>query len=158
MTLLKRTPVLMIVLCSTLSAAPLQQGGGRRDADAKRLTGVLRSVNVKGGTFTLEQIGVDVDEALARKLKERGKVAGGTTATPQAADGGKSQVLKVGAATKIYISFRSSPSVSNNLERELSDLQAMVGFPMTVELGANGEPPVAATVTAWRGTPWKLRC
>ena len=118
--------------------------------DATHLTGVLKSIDPAHGTFTLEQVGVDVDEALSQRLKERG-------AKDAAADAGKTQVIAINAKTKIYIKFRTSPSVANNVEQELKDLQKMIGYPVTIEIAHKADPPVAAKVTAWRGTPWKLK-
>src|SRR6476469_1252387 len=112
MKLVKATTVLVIVLCSVLTAAPPKKDAGRRDADANSLTGILQAVDVKKGTFTLKDVGVDVDEALARKLKERGDAKGDDGAKPQAADVGKTRVVAISAKTKIYIKFRSSPSVA----------------------------------------------
>jgi hypothetical protein len=113
-------------------------------------------VDVKKGTFILKDVGVDVDEVLARKLKERGDAKGDDGAKPQAADAGKTRVVAISAKTKIYIKFRSSPSIANNLELGLKDLQPMVDYPVTVEVALDAEPPVAAKVVAWRGTPWKV--
>ena len=124
--------------------------------DVNRLTGILKSVDVKRGTLTLDDVGVNVDEALSRILKERGKDAGaGGPAKPRAAEDGKTRVVAINAKTKIFIRFRSSPSVANNVEHELKDLQRMTGYPVTVEIGAKGEGGIASEVIAWRGTPWK---
>ena len=151
MKLVKAMTVLVIVLCSVLTAAPPNKDPGRRDAN--RLTGILQAVDVKKGTFTLKDVGVDVDEALARKLKERGD---GKPAA-DAGDAARTRVVAIEAKTKIYIKFRTSPSVANNAEMRLADLQKMVGYPVSVDVARDAEPVVAAEVIAWRGTPWKVK-
>jgi hypothetical protein len=150
MKLVKAMTVLVIVLCSVLTAAPPKKDPGRRDGpgDANRLTGILQAVDAKHATFALDKIGIDVDEALSQRLKER------RAADPQ--HDGETLTVSTSAKTKIYIKFRSSPSVANNLELGLKDLEPMVGYPVTVEVARSGERPVAGTVIAWRGTPWKV--
>jgi hypothetical protein len=139
-----------------LAGAAAPRDGNKAPArEANRITGILKSVDAAHGAFTLERVGVDVDEALAQKLKERGKDKDAKAAKPQAAE--NTQDVSISARTKIYIKFRTSPSVANNVELGLKDLQKMIGYPVTVEVAVAGEKPVAAEVVAWRGTPWKLR-
>ena len=133
------------------AAAP-RDGNKAPGGDANRITGILKSVDVAHGGFTLERVGVDVDEALAQKLKERRKDNDAKHAKPQAAD--RTQDVSISARTKIYIKFRTSPSVANNVELGLKDLQKIIGHPVTVDVAVAGEKPVAAEVVAWRGTPW----
>jgi len=149
---------ILAVVCSALAAAPPERRGGKPDAkDANHLTGILSSVDVKHGTLTLDDVGVDVDEALDRKLKKQGKENDGRgPATPRTAGEQKAQVvIAITAKSKLYVKFRTSPSVANNVEQSLTDLQPMVGYPVTVTIGQNGEHPVASEVVVWRGTPWK---
>ena len=144
---------LLALFSFALAGAAAPRDGRKAPAkDANRITGILKSVDAAHATFTLEQVGVDVDEALAQKLKERGKDNDAKPAKPQAAD--KTQDVSISAKTKIYIKFRTSPSVANNVELGLKDLQKMIGYPVTVAVV--GEKPVAAEVIAWRGTPWRL--
>ena len=149
---------LMTLLGFVLLGAAAPGDGKKVPAkDANAITGVLRSVDARNGTFTLEQVGVDVDEALAANLKERGKDEGaGGRAKPRAAGDAKTQVVAINAKTRIYIKFRSSPSVANNVEMQLKDLEKMAGYPVTAELATAGDKPVAAEVVAWRGTPWRV--
>ena len=157
MMLLKPTPIALTVLLScALSTALAARGDKPARDDARRLTGVLKSVDAKHGTFTLEKLGADVDEVLTQKLKERGasKEDAGD-AKPREKE--KTRVVAIDAKTKIYVKFRSSPSVANNAEQQLKDLERMVGYPVSVMVGREGEPPVAAEVIAWRGTPMRIR-
>ena len=156
MTLLKLAPVgVTLLLACALSAAVGARDGKPPKNEANRMTGILKSVDAAHATFTIGNVGVDVDEALSRRLKERDGAAG-KNAMPQAADAVKTQVVGIDAKTKIYIKFRSSPSVSNNAEQSLKDLERMVGWPVTLEIGRKGDPVVASEVIAWRGTPWKI--
>ena len=77
---------------------------------------------------------------------------------PAAKDGGGAEpvVFRLDPKAKIYIKFRSSPSVANNVEQSLNGLEKMVGYPATVHIGRKSDPLVASEVIAWRGTPWKV--
>ena len=162
MTRLNPTLVVSILLVScALAAAPPERGRPEQlrnpDAkDASHLTGVLKSVDVRHRTLTLDNVGVDVDDALSRKLRERARREGVSDAKPGPAEADKTQVVAIDAKTKIYVKFRSSPSVGNQVEHPLNDLEPMVGWPVTVGIGHKGEPLVASEVIAWRGTPWKI--
>ena len=108
-----------------------------------RLEAVLESIDTKARTITV-RVGKSVDEVLTEMLKHPGE-------KPKL-DGGKKQILPLANRVEVTISFRSSPSVANHLERTLKDLDAMIGYPITVE-PAKG--PISKIV-AWRGTPWKI--
>ena len=147
------TLALTLLSCAALAEAPARTGEKPPTKDPARLTGVLQSVDAKHGTFTLENLGADVDEALSRKLKEPRAAAPGPA---EAGRGSDTRTVSVSGKTKIYIKFRTSPSVANNVELALKDLEPMTGYPVSVELAQAGERPVAATVVAWRGTPWRI--
>ena len=65
------------------------------------------------------------------------------------------KLLAIRAKTKVYIKFRTSPSVANNVTRSLDDLRPMIGWPVTLKIARRGDGVVASQVIAWRGTPWK---
>src|SRR5947208_320909 len=80
--------LLGVVLLGAASPADRKKA---TEQDANHLTWVLKSVDAAHGTFTLEQVGVDVDDALSTRLKEQGKDASAKHAEPQAAE--KAQVV-----------------------------------------------------------------
>ena len=162
-----------IVLCALLIGADPPDAGkeaagdGKRDGNENRITGVLKSVDAERGTLTIERLGVDVDEVLSEQLKARGKgdaraaAAADDDARRRRGDDEKPTVVNLsgnpGAKVKLYIKFRSSPSIANQLERSPADLQPMVGWPVTVEVvRRQGKRVVASEVIAWRGTPSKV--
>ena len=159
MTPFKLVPLALIAsLACALAAVPAGRVAGPKQDDGSTLTGILKSVDSKKGTFTLVNVGVDVDEALLQKLKERGRER---AAAPADKDGGAAEarpvVVRLDSKAKIYIKFRSSPSVANNVEQSLPALEPMIGWPVTVTVGAKTDPVVAKEVIAWRGTPTQVR-
>lgn len=157
MTPFKLVPAALIAaIACALAAAPARRVAGPTQDDGHTLTGILKSVDAKHGTFTLENVGVDVDEALVRKLKERGRERASAPAEKEGGEAGP-VVVRLGAKSKIYIKFRSSPSVANNVEQSLTDLERMIGWPVTVAVGEKADPVVAKEVVAWRGTPLRVR-
>jgi hypothetical protein len=89
------------------------------------MTGVLDSIAVKPGTLTIRRVGVDVDDVLLEKMKQRGR--------EQKADADAKDAVVVSLASKaeIYVKFRTSPSVANNVTHPLEDLRPMIGSPVT---------------------------
>jgi hypothetical protein len=149
----------LLALAFVAAAAP--QRSKKPNPDAGGTTGVLASVDAEKGSFTLERVGVDVDDVLLEKMKERGdgKKAdeGGKAADRKAAkDPGETKTFTTTAKCKIYVKFRSSPSSGNSVERTLADLEPMVGWPVTVKSRVKADQPIAFEVVAWRGTPWKV--
>ena len=149
---------LALALVAVTAAAPQRSKTPKVDANAT--TGVLASVDPEKGSFTLERVSVDVDDVLLEKLKEqgdgkKGDDAGKATEPKAAKDSGETKAFTTSAKCKIYIKFRSSPSVANNQERTLADLEPMVGWPVTVKSRVKADQSVAFEVIAWRGTPWK---
>ena len=149
------TLALTLLSCATLLAAPDRRVVKPRTDDSHTLTGILKSVDPRHGTFTLERAGVDVDDALIEMLKQRGRDARETK------DGEAKQaepvVVHLGSKAKIYIKFRSSPSIANNVEQTLADLERMVGWPVSATVGDKSDVVVAKEVIAWRGTPLRVR-
>ena len=139
-------------------------GEGRNNAPGRRpageeVTGVLESVDVEHGTFTLRRVGADVDDVLLEKMKERARGRGADADEknrPEGGEGREAVVVSLAPKAEVYIKFRTSPSVANNAERTLEDLRPMVGWPVSLKAARRGDGLVAAEVIAWRGTPWKV--
>ena len=144
------------LLALTFVAAAAPQRSKKPNPDAGATTGVLASVDPEKGSFTLERVGVDVDDVLMEKMKERGEDGKKDDKPKAAKDSGETKTFTTSAKCKIYIKFRSSPSSGNSVERTLADLGPMVGWPVTVKSRVKADQPIAFEVTAWRGTPWKV--
>jgi hypothetical protein len=140
------------------AAAEDRQASGRAKAGpAQDITGVLASVDTEHGTITLRRVGADVDDVLLEKLKEAGKPkeAAGAADAKDPTDAKDSLVVAMASKAQIYIKFRTSPSVANNVTHPLADLREMIGYPVTIKGSRRGNGLVADEVIAWRGTPWK---
>jgi len=144
------------------------RSGGAPPSRAPAVTGVLASVDAERGAFTVERVGADVDDLLREKMKEnagKGKGAGDKDAGKDAprrragegeankAPEGESADFTLSSKAKIYVKFRTSPSVANNAECTLKDLEPMVGWPISVKARGKAGQQVAYEVIAWRGTP-----
>ena len=152
-TALHRTILVALLALALLAAAPGKAAKPARPAN-EAMTGVLAAVDPEKGTITLERVGADVDEVLLEKMQEQGRASKDKDKKDHAGDAAKS-VVTVSAKAKLYIKFRSSPSVANNVEQKLDDLKPMVGWPVSVKVREKAAQPVAYEVIAWRGTPWK---
>ena len=152
-TALHRTISVALLALALFAAAPGTAAKPARPAN-EAMTGVLAAVDPEKGTITLERVGADVDDVLLEKMQEQGRASKDKDKKEDAGDAAKS-VVTVSAKAKLYIKFRSSPSVANNVEQKLDDLKPMVGWPVSVKVREKAAQPVAYEVIAWRGTPWK---
>ena len=167
-------PILAIATGGGERAVEAQgRSGGAPPSRAPAVTGVLASVDAERGAFTVERVGADVDDLLREKMKEnagKGKGEGNKEAERKGAprprtgnkagdgdDGkapdGESATFTLSSKAKIYVKFRTSPSVANNTECTLEDLEPMVGWPVSVKARGKAGQQVAYEVIAWRGTP-----
>ena len=149
----------LLALTGIAASADEQQVAGRRAAArpaGNEITGVLAGIDPSHGTFTLRRVGVDVDDVLLERMKDakqRKEAAKDDRKDPD--DAKNSLVVSLSSKAEIYIKFRTSPSVANNVTHPLEDLRPMVGYPVTIKGARRGEGLVADEVVAWRGTPWK---
>lgn len=167
-------PILAIAAAGVARAVEAQgRSGGAPPSRAPAITGVLASVDAERGSFTVERVGADVDDLLREKMKENAgkgkgaedkdaerKDAARRGAGGRAAEGdgdkapaGESADFTLSSKAKIYVKFRTSPSVANNTECTLKDLEPMVGWPVSVKARGKAGQQVAYEVIAWRGTP-----
>ena len=152
---LPRTILAALLAAALVAAAPRDKAKPAKPAN-ETMTGVLAAVDPEKGTITLERVGADVDDVLLEKMQEQGRAKKGEEKRKEEGSPDAAQsVVTVSAKAKLFIKFRSSPSVANNAEQRLEDLKAMVGWPVSVKAREKAAQPVAYEVIAWRGTPWK---
>ena len=152
----------LLVLAGVAATADEQRVAGRPAAPrpaGNEITGVLAAIDAAHGTFTLRRIGVDVDDVLLERMKDAKERKGAAEEGDgkDAADAKDSVVVSLSSKAEIYIKFRTSPSVANNVTHPLADLRPMIGYPLTIKASRRGDGLVADEVVAWRGTPWKVQ-
>ena len=149
----------LLALAGIAASADEQQVAGRRAAGrpaGNEITGVLAAIDPSHGTLTLRRVGVDVDDVLLERMKDAKQREEAAKDDRKDADDAKnSLVVSLSSKAEIYIKFRTSPSVANNVTHPLEDLRAMVGYPLTIKGSRRAEGLVADEIVAWRGTPWK---
>jgi hypothetical protein len=142
-----RSTYFAIALALCCFAPVMGQDKKAEKKEPNRVEAVLESLDVKARTITV-RLGKTVDEVLSEKMRERAK--GKEESKPA---GEKKTFTLANRHVEIYLKFRTSPSVANNVEHELKDLQKMIGYPM--ELETDGKTTVSGIVV-YRGTPWKF--
>jgi hypothetical protein len=109
----------------------------------------LEAVDLKRGTVTVA-LGRKVDEILTEVAVD----AKGTVRTgPNPRLVARLVEIPVVGKAEIYIKFRSSPSVANNVQQELKELEKMLWWPATLDLGIQDGRLIVTKITAWRGSP-----
>ena len=138
-----------IVVCASIfiaGVATAQQAA----PTARNITGVLKGINTRNGTLVITSVGADVDQVLLEKMREQGRAPAADRPKTAPAAAKEDMELRITGKTGINVSFRTSPSVANSLERSLAELEPMIGYPVSIELGPT---PTASKITVWRGTP-----
>ena len=155
-TALHRTILVALVVLPLFAAAAPDKSSKPAKPANEAMTGVLAAVDPEKGTITVERIGADVDDVLLEKMQEPGRAKKGEEKKDKVEEGEPARtVVTLSAKAKVFIKFRSSPSVANNVEQRLEDLKPMVGYPVSIKAREKAAQPVAFEVIAWRGTPWK---
>src|SRR5205807_3993212 len=78
-------------------------GAAKAPPAGEEMTGVLDAVDVKAGTFTIRRIGVDVDDVLLEKMKQRDR----DVDHKEARDGKDAVKVSLAPKAEIYIKFRT---------------------------------------------------
>jgi len=126
--------------------APKATGQEAKKKSPPRIEGILAAVDLRKGSITIVP-GRDVDQVLTEKMRNRER--------PAKIEGERQMIPLATGKVEITISFRSSPSMANHLERTLQDLEPMVSWPVTVETRGDGNDLQATKIIAWRGAPWE---
>jgi hypothetical protein len=140
-----------LVTGSIVSASGQDAGEKKTGAKPNRIEVVLEAVDLKARTITV-RLGKSIDEALTERLKEAGK----KEKAPVRLTGEKKTYPLWDRHVEIYLKFRSSPSVANNVEHQLTDLEKMLTYPAELQLAERDGKPAVSSITVYRGTPWKL--